>query len=310
MDIRKIEPLWSHIYWLGILDDTGSYTAAAQRLGVSKAAMSQRIQELEKALGIMLVQRTTRSVRLTEAGQAMVALTRPAFAEIETGCEKIRELAEQPKGVIRVTAPVALARQQIVPRLADFMRIYPEIKIEIELSDHISTLAQEGFDLAIRHTSAVPETYVAWVLCQTQTLLLASPEYIQNHGMPSHPSDLKKHNCLTYLRSGSRPTWHFERRKGAGERVSVPVNGSFSANNSETLRELLLAHQGIAAIPDFSVAAELRKETLVQVLPQWKPVSVFGESIYALRPYSPHVPNIIRLFVSYLKVAFENESFI
>ncbi|MFV9474525.1 LysR family transcriptional regulator [Advenella sp. RU8] len=310
MDIRKIEPLWSHIFWLGILESTGSYTAAAQRLGVSKAAMSQRIQELEKAMGIMLVRRTTRSVRLTEAGRALVTFTRPAFADIETGCEKIRELAEEPRGVIRVTAPVALARQQIIPRLPVFMHQYAEIKIEIELSDHISALAQEGFDLAIRHTSTVPETHVAWNLCQTQTLLLASPGYIKKHGMPVHPDDLVRHNCLCYLRSGSLPTWHFERRKGGGERVSVPVNGSFSANNSETLRELVLADLGIAAIPDFSVVAELKKERLVPVLPQWKPVSVFGENIYALRPYSPHVPNIIRLFVDYLKAALKNDSFI
>lgn len=310
MDTRKIEPLWSHIFWLGILESTGSYTAAAQRLGVSKAAMSQRIQELEKTMGVMLVQRTTRSVRLTEAGRALVAFTRSAFTDIENGCEKIRELAEEPRGVIRVTAPVAFARQQIIPRLPEFMYTYPDIKIELELSDHISALAQEGFDLAIRHTSTVPETYVAWNLCHTQTLLLASPAYIKAYGMPAHPADMVRHNCLCYLRSGSLPTWHFERKKGGDDRVSVRVNGSFAANNSETLRELVLADLGIAAIPDFSVATELEKGTLLPVLPQWKPVSVFGESIYALRPYSPHVPNIIRLFVDYLKAAFKNESFI
>ncbi len=301
----KNEPLWSHIYWLGMLDVAGSYTAAAQRLGVSKAAMSQRIQELESALGIALVQRTTRSVRLTDAGRELVAETRGGFNAIETGCARIRELAETPRGTIRLTAPVALARQQIIPRLPAFMHQYPKIRIEIELSDHISALAQEGFDLAIRHSSTVPETYVAWKLCSTRTLLLASREYLKKHPQPTRPEDLANHNCLTYLRSGAQPAWHFESRRSSARRVSVQVSGSFAANNSETLREMLLAHQGIALVPDFSAARELEDGRLVELLPQWRSVSVFGESIYALRPYSPHVPGIIRLLVNYLKTSFD-----
>ncbi len=306
----KNEPLWSHIYWLGMLEVAGSYTAAAQRLGVSKAAMSQRIQELESALGIALVQRTTRSVRLTEAGRELVAETRPAFSSIETGCARIRELADTPQGIIRLTAPVALARQQIIPRLPAFMRQYPKIRIDIELSDHISPLAQEGFDLAIRHSSTVPETYVAWKLCTTRTLLLASREYLKTHSRPVRPQDLVDHNCLTYLRSGGQPAWHFESRRSSSRRVSVQVNGSFAANNSETLREMVLAHQGIALVPDFSVARELDRGTLVELLPQWQSVSVFGDHIYALRPYSPHVPGIIRLLVDYLKASFREQSFL
>lgn len=310
MKSTKIEPLWSHIYWLGVLDVAGSYTAAARKLGVSKAAMSQRIQELESALGIALVQRTTRSVRLTEAGRELVAQTRPAFSHIETGCARVRELADTPQGIIRLTAPVALARQQIIPRLPAFMRQYPDIRVEIELSDHISPLAQEGFDLAIRHASSVPDTYVAWKLCATRTLLLASPQYLKKHPAPTQPQDLANHNCLTYLRFGAQPDWHFESRRSSSRRVSVQVNGSFAANNSETLREMVLAHQGIALVPDFSAAQELEKGTLVQLLPQWQSVGVFGDQIYALRPYSPHVPGIIRLLVDYLKAAFRQESFL
>lgn len=310
MKTLKNEPLWSHIYWLGILQTTGSYTAAAQRLGVSKAAMSQRIQELESVLGISLVRRTTRSVRLTEAGERLVDETRGAFGMIETGCARIRELADTPRGVIRLTAPVALARQQIIPRLPAFMRQYPEIRIETELSDHISALSQEGFDLAIRHTSSVPETLVAWKLCPTRTLLLASRGYLKKQGTPTRPADLVDHNCLTYLRSGARPAWHFEHRRAAGERESIQVQGTFAANNSETLREMVLANLGIALLPDFSAASEVERGTLVSLLPQWKSVSVFGEDIYALRPYSPHVPGVIRLFIDYLKASFKDRTFL
>ena len=119
----RIETLWSHVHWLSVLGMLGSFTAAAQRLGVSKAAMSQRIAELERAAKVTLVQRTTRSVRLTEAGQRLVDDTRAAFEQIAQSFAQVRDLAEQPSGLIRVTAPVALARQQLVPLLAEFLKI-------------------------------------------------------------------------------------------------------------------------------------------------------------------------------------------
>ncbi|EIM31293.1 transcriptional regulator, partial [Leptothrix ochracea L12] len=148
MDLRRIDQLWSHVHWLTVLGDLGSYTAAAQRLGVSKAAMSQRISELERAAGVPLVQRTTRSVRLTEAGQQLTDATRGAFEHIERGFASVRDLAGgAPRGLLRVTAPVALGRQRIVPLLPDFLRAHPEIRIELDLSDRLVPLAQEGFDL-------------------------------------------------------------------------------------------------------------------------------------------------------------------
>src|SRR6185436_17217086 len=145
MDPRRIESLWSHVHGLGVLHTAGSFTAAAQRLGLSKAAMSQRVAELERAAGVPLVRRTTRSVRLTEAGERLVETTRGAFAQIEQGFAGVRDLAGEPRGLLRVSAPVALARQQIVPRLAGFLRTHPQIRVELELSDRLVSLAQEGF---------------------------------------------------------------------------------------------------------------------------------------------------------------------
>src|ERR1700748_3528769 len=127
IDIRKIESLWSHVHGLGVLHAAGSFTAAAQRLGLSKAAMSQRVAELERAAGVPLVRRTTRSVRLPEAGERLVEATRGAFAQIEQGFADVRDLAGEPRGLLRVSAPVALGRQQIVPRLAGFLRAHPQV---------------------------------------------------------------------------------------------------------------------------------------------------------------------------------------
>lgn len=301
------EMLWSHIYWLGVLDAAGSFTGAAQRLGVSKGAVSQRVAELEQKAGIALVQRTTRSVRLTDAGRALVNGTRQAFSTIEQGFESIRDLAHSVKGVVRVTAPVALGRQKIVPAIAPFLRLYPDIRIEMELSDHLSSLAQEGFDLAIRHTSTVPDTYVAWKLRPSRTLLVATPAYLARCGIPRNPSDLTQHNCLYYLRSAASPAWSFSPVNCPDDRQIVAIKGNFCANNSEMLRELVLADQGIALLPDFSASSDVSQGRLVPLLPNWKPAGVFGDAIYAIRPYSAYVPRAVRALVDYLRQVMKDE---
>ena len=306
MDGARIQAFWSHLHALGVLARQGSYTAAAQRLAISKAAMSQRIAELERAAGVPLVMRTTRSVRLTEAGQQLVDATRDAFEQIERSFAGVRDMAGEPRGLVRVTAPVALGRQQIVPCLGGFLRRHPEVRVELDLADRIVPLAQEGFDLAIRHTAAAPETHVAWVLCETRSWLVGSRAYLRRRGAPGTPEELARHECLPYLRPGETPTWSFMQeagRRGEARRVTVPVRGSFAANNSEVLREAVLDGLGLAVLPDFSAQAALRAKRLQPVLPGWRPVGAFGERIYAIRPYSPVVPRAVQALVGYLREA-------
>lgn len=304
MDHRRVDTLWAHLHWLTVLGTLGSFTAAAQRLGVSKAAMSARIAELERAAGVPLVHRTTRSVRLTEAGQQLVDATRGAFDAIGTAFAGIKDLAAAPRGLLRLTAPVALARQQIVPRLPAFLRAHPEVRIQLDLSDRLVPLAQEGFDLAIRHTHAPPETHVAWTLCATQSVLVASRAYLRRRGTPALPSELSGHDCLHYLRPGEAPAWQLVPRGGrAGAKLTVPISGPFVANNSEALREAAQAGLGIALLPDFSAQAALQAGKLQRVLPDWVPVGSFGEHLYAIRPYSPYVPRAVQTLVAYLREA-------
>ena len=338
-DTRRIETLWSHVHWLSVLGTLGSFTAAAQRLGVSKAAMSQRIADLERAAGVPLVLRTTRSVRLTEAGQQLADATGSAFAQISTAFAGIKDLAAMPRGRLRVTAPVALARQQIVPRLPAFLRAHPEVRIELDLSDRLVPLAQEGYDLAIRHSPAPPDTHVAWTLCATRSLLVASRAYLRRRGTPAEPADLAQHDCLHYLRPGEPPAWQLApvaaapasssassasssassssssssaagvavttaaAAAAAAQKITIPVSGCFAANNSEALREAALAGLGIALLPDFSAQAALRAGKLVAVLPAWQPVGSFGEQLYAIRPYSPYVPRAVQALVGFLREA-------
>ena len=303
MEQQKVEQLWGHLHWLVVLAQQGSFTAAAERLGVSKAAMSQRVAELERVAGVALVRRTTRSVRLTEAGQRLVDDTRASFEQIAESVAQVRDLAGLPRGLLRVTAPVALARQQLVPLLADFLRQYPEVRLELDLSDRISSLATEGFDLAIRHTANPPDTHVAWTLCQTRSVLVATPAYLRHSGMPQLPQELARHNCLHYPRSHETPAWTFESNRPVqgSERVTVQVSGSLAANNSEALRDAALAGLGIALLPDFSAQDSLRAGKLVEVLPDWTPVGAFAGQLYAIRPYSAHVPRAVSALVAFLR---------
>lgn len=306
MQEQKVETLWTHLHWLTVIAQQGSFTAAAQRLGVSKAGMSQRLAELERAAGVPLVQRTTRSVRLTEAGQRLVDGVRAPFEQISQSFAGVRDLASVPTGLLRVTAPVAFARQQLVPRLDEFLRAHDQIRLELDLSDRLSSLAMEGFDLAIRHTAAPPDTHVAWKLCETRSVLVASRGYLRKRGIPKVPADLAAHACLHYPRAQEAPAWHFEQRKakgGSAQRVTVPVSGPFAANNSEALRDAAVSGLGIALLPDFSAQAALQAGRLVEVLPQWRPVGAFAEQLFAVRPYAPHVPRAVAAFVSWLRVA-------
>ena len=307
MSEPKPQDLWQHLHWLSVLAQQGSYTAAAARLGVSKAAMSQRIAELEQAARVPLVQRTTRSLRLTEAGQRLVDDTRSSFEHIAQSFAQVRDLAEQPSGLLRVTAPVALARQQLMPLFTEFLKNYPEVRIELDMSDRLRSLATEGFDLAIRHTAQAPDTHVAWPLCRTESVLVATKAYLRKRGEPQTPQDLQAHNCLHYPRGQDTPVWTFAPRlpvtNPATEQglISVPVQGTLAANNSEALRKAALMGAGIALLPDFSAQAALKQAKLVPVLPQFRPVGAFAEQLFAIRPYSAHVPRAVAALVAALR---------
>lgn len=306
MSTDQISPLVADLHLLTVLATTRSFTEAARRLGVSKASASMRISELERSAGVSLVRRTTRSVGLTEAGQQMVNEMQPAFSRISESFTAACDLVGAPRGLVRVTAPVAFGRQHLAGSVAVFLKNFPDIHIELELTDRFVNLANEGFDLAIRHTSTPPETHVAWTLCETRSILLASPAYLKQRGTPVHPSDLSGHDGLLYL-GGHAGDWTFARqgKRKTAERVGVRISGTLKANNSEVLRDALLAGLGIGLLPDFSIPqATGKQQPLVQVLPDWQVQGFFGERIYALRPWSPQVPKAVTCFVEHLRTCF------
>ncbi|MCJ7800562.1 MAG: LysR family transcriptional regulator [Polaromonas sp.] len=307
MSTDQIAPLVADLHLLTVLAATQSFTQTARRLGLSKASVSTRIADLERIAGIPLVRRTTRSVGLTEAGQQLVGDLLPAFDRISDSFSAARDLVGAPRGLIRVTAPVALGRQHLAPCVAAFLRRFPDIHIELELTDRFVNLPSEGFDVAIRHTSVPPDTHVAWALCETRSVLLASPDYLARRGVPRHPADLAAHDCLLYLGNlaGRRaPNWTFARTDPleSAEKVSVHIAGPLTVSNSEVLREALLAGLGVGLLPDFSLPSEPNKAVqLVRVLPRWRVHGFFGERIYALRPLSSQVPRAVQCFVEHLR---------
>jgi DNA-binding transcriptional LysR family regulator len=306
MPAGQIAPVLADLHLLTVVAQTRSFTQAARRLGVSKASVSMRISDLERAAGVPLVRRTTRSVGLTPAGLQLVDDTQASFTRIEQSFASVKDLAGTARGLVRVTAPVALGRQRVAPLLPAFLQRYPDIRLELDLTDRFVNLAQEGFDLAIRHTDAPPDTHVAWVLCESRSVLVASQQYLGQRGMPAHPSDLASHACLLYMRDSAAHSWSFERqrRRGRAERLTVPVSGPFKANNSEVLRAAVLGGLGIGLLPDFSVADELVPERLVPVLPAWRPVGFFGERLYAIRPWAAQVPRAVQSLVDHLRQGF------
>jgi len=262
---------------------------------------------------VPLVQRTTRSVRLTDAGLRLVEELRQPFAQIKQSFSGICDSAGPLRGSVRVTAPVAFARQQLVPRITGFLRENPEVRVQLEVSDRLVSLATEGFDLAIRHSDSLPDTHVAWRLCSTETVAVASADYLKRHGMPTSPTELQRHQCLYYPRGTEAPEWSFAAKQGLpgqAEKTRVPVSGPFATNNSESIRDAAAEGLGIALLPDFSAQQALADGRLIEVLPAWRPIGAFADSLYVVRPYAPQVSRAVTEFSRYLRNAFAEGFFI
>ncbi|MFM2480265.1 LysR family transcriptional regulator [Celerinatantimonas sp. YJH-8] len=302
-----IDALWEHLYWLTILAEQQSFTRAAERLDVSKSSVSQKIKELESVAGLPLVQRTTRSVRLTEAGEALVKELKNPFAQIAQSFAAVRDTTGPVRGLIRMTAPVAFARQHLVPAVSDFLKAYPQVRIQLEVSDRLVSLSSEGFDLAIRHSQVIPETYVAQPLCHTRTLLVASPNYLNQQTIPTHPSELANFDCLYYPRGTKLPSWQLQHRIHKDELIRVNVKALFATNNSESIRDAALQGLGIAMLPDFSAMAAIDSGTLIEVLPEWQVIDEFSTHIWIIRPYSAKVPRVIQVFSQWLRQRFASQ---
>jgi DNA-binding transcriptional LysR family regulator len=277
--------------------DAGSFTQAAAALGISKSHASRVVSELEDRLGARLLQRTTRKVGLTEVGAVFRDRCRRILEELHDAETAVAEQQTTPRGLLRVTLPIRFGVEYIAPAAADFAAAHEELAVELVHEDRRVDLVEEGYDLAIRIGALSESTLVARKLGPTYGMLCASPQYLARRGVPARPEDLRRHDCMLYTFQAGARVWTLRGPRGE---PSVPVAGRFSSNNGESLQAAARSHLGIAFLPDFFVAEDLRAGRLVRVLPEWGRES----AVWALYPHSRHLSAKVRQFVDFLARRF------
>jgi len=278
--------------------NTGSFTAAAERLGLSQALVSKYVGQLEARLGVRLLNRTTRRLSLTEVGRSYhqrCTELLESFDELEAAV-KARQSA--PQGQLRISAPVALGELHITPMIIEFLQREPGISVDLRLSDRFVDLLEEGVDLAIRMGELEDSRLVARRLGSSRLVACAAPAYLQRAATPDHPRALADHVCILDSNLRSSPNWFFQEN---GERLGVRVAGRMVANSARAAREVALGGMGIALCPDYVVAADLREGRLVPVLEAFTPPAL---GIYALYPQGRYLAAKVRAFVDFLRERF------
>lgn len=276
--------------------DLGSISAAARSLDLSVAVASQRLQRLERSLGVRLLHRTTRQLRPTPEGIALAEQGRPLVEDLEVLTSNLSNTAKAVSGTLRVTLPATFGRQYISPLLPEFMSRHPRLRLHIDLSDQMRDLVSEGLDLAIRIGTLKDSELVATRLASNRRVLCASPEYLRRHGVPKKPEDLAKHECLLMAVSrDSSDTWHL--RGTDGNETTVRVQSRLKSNLGEVIRDAALGGLGISLHSTWHVCEDLRAGRLKQVLPDYH---LPESAIYAVMPERRMVLPRVRAFVEFL----------
>ena len=282
---------------------TGSFAGAARRLKVSTSVTSKHVAKLEQNLGVRLLNRSTRKLSLTEAGTAYYEHCARIAEEVENSKRAIAQLQAAPRGLLRVTAPVTFANTRLGAVLPDFFRRHPEVQIELNASNRVVDIAEEGFDVAIRIVRDLPPNVIARKLRPVRWYLCASPEYLEREGTPVHPAGLTRHNCLVFPTLLQNGVWHFMRGK---DKTEVAVHGSLQANTVEALHDLALAGMGITLLPGYMAGVDIKERRLIPLLTDWEIES--GAHLYAVYLPSRHMAPKLRVFVDFLVERFGSEA--
>ncbi len=270
---------------------TGSMSAAAREMGVSPAVISKRIRRLEERLGVRLIQRTTRQLALTEAGQGFYERVISILSSIEEAEGFVASGASQPRGLLRVSAPTSFGRLHIAPHLKRFLDANPLVTVDLTLSDSFVDIVADGLDLAIRIADLADSSLVARRLAPNHRILCATPEYIARHGGPESLADLARHALIAH----NADQWRLEGPEGA---AAVRLHGPLRTNSSEVVREALLSGLGIALRSTWDVGPELKAGRLQRVLPEWS--GGRRVAIHAVYPSRRHLEQKVRAFVEFL----------
>ena len=285
--------------------ESRGFSAAARQLGLTKSAVSKQVTRLETSLGARLLNRTTRALSLTEAGSAVYEHCARMVAAAEEAELAVHRLAAAPRGLLRVTASVTFGRLHVAPAIGDFLAAYPEVEVQLMLTDRMVDLADEGFDLAIRIADRLGDNLVARRLAPVRFVVSAAPDYLARHGTPRKPADLAQHNCLVFSQEGLGDSWRFQSRDGS-ERIRVA--GRYQVNSSEATRDSMLAGMGIAMAPIFTVGPDIRAGRLKVVLPRYRVVAPY-DAVHAVYLPNRHLLPKMRAFIDCLVERFAGKPY-
>jgi len=280
--------------------EVASFKRAAEKLEASTAAVSRRVSALENALGVKLLNRTTRQIDLTDAGKQFYDDLQDIFCSLDEAEERLQQGRETVKGNLRIVAPLSFGSICIAPVLPGFMKRYPALKIQLQLEDRLTDIVSEGIDIALRIGVLEDSSLVATRIASIPRAFCASPDYLEQYGEPRNPSDLTVHNCLHYNHISMKEEWSY--LKG-GKMHKFDVTGSLSTNNGEVLRDAAIEGIGITLLPTFIVADALSAGTLKAVLTQYCPKPF---ALYAVRPSRQFTPIRMKRLIDYFKEVFED----
>jgi len=275
--------------------DAGSFTRAAEQLRLSRPVVSKYVSRLEDRLGVRLLNRTTRRLSLTEAGRIFHQRSQRGLQDIEQAEAEVSRLQENPRGVLRLNTPMSFGILHIAPLLPEFQARYPDVSIDMNLDDRQVDVIEEGFDVSLRIAELPDSSLVARRLAPCRHVVVAAPSYLERHGTPRTPEDLRDHNIITFSYQASMADWHFvapDKRP-----VSVAVSGALQVNNSLALREALLAGAGIMRTPTFVVGRDIQAGRLVPLLGNYQALEI---SIYLVYPQRRHLSPKVRAFVDFM----------
>ncbi len=272
----------------------GSFTLAADRLAMSRAMVSKYVTNLETHLGTRLFNRTTRRISLTETGTAYYERCMQIIADVQEAEQAAGHLTAKPRGTLKITMPVAFGIHRLGAVIADYLLQHAEVKLDISLNDRYVDLIEEGFDLAIRIGTLPESRLIARKLGVTQSVVCASPEYLQRHGIPVQPADLAQHSCLGYAYTNSGNEWHL---RSPGKVEVIHIVGAIKANNGDLLRLAAVNGAGLIFQPLFIVEEDLQTGRLVRVLNEYASNEL---GIYAVYPSRKHLSAKVRTFIDFL----------
>lgn len=271
---------------------TGNMSAAGREMGLSPAVVSKRVSLLEDRLGARLFQRTTRQLTLTETGEGYFKRVVDILSLVEEAEDFVSRRNTKPRGVLKITAPTSFSRLHIAPYLSDFLNRYPDIELDLHLTDNFSEIIRDGFDLAIRIGELQDSSLVAKKLAPERRVICAAPSYLEKHGIPQALADLDNHNCLL---AGAQDVWRLEDRSGP---KPIRVKGNIRSNSAEFVREALLAGLGLGLRSTWDIGPELQRGDLRVVLPEVRGASSIA--IYAVYPCREFMPSKVNVFIEYL----------